>query len=777
VFAVPAGSETVDIAATSNIAANDITVDLYDPQGTLIMHQDTLTSPEVIHYAPGGTIEAGNYSVRVCPFTGNPQIVNGDYTGTVIVANEPLPAAPVVSPPPLQGTPPKVSFNTSAGIAFAPATLVSAHFLGGEPQLTVERHVSSNEVSGAIDPNRIFVDWPLSSRTQTSNLSRSLDGGNSFRLLIDPLCPQRNRPNCFTGGGGDSEEEVNLLTGTLFFADQEEVASEGLSSSTDHGDTFPAQRQFPLSNTSTAEDRHWLAWVDPHLASTLAQPIQAFLAWHAPGLAQYIVGINPDGIPIPQPVPQVPNVGQSGQMRVDNSNGPGQGTIYQPYGGYVQNPGIWVASAPAGQYQNPLAWHETLVSGDQRDLFVWSGVDGRGNAYVVWTSGGVVHLSASPIDDKRNNPTKGGTPGTYWTPEASLNPPGIQSTVFPEIIGGPAGHVAIAFMGAKDCGAVGPPDACGPGTHWSVYVEEIQDTSPLWKGGTTSVAVAQVSHRVDHLGSICTSGTTCSGDRTLLDMFDLSYDQTGRISVVFMDNQNSLAYPDRGQPATAGPFTEFAKQISGPSLTGGTVKVSIPTGGRTDPAGDATWPNTASGANLRSLDLLGASVSNTSTSLNATIPLEDPTTAGMTRDLAAYNAASPTDAAKTRLQYILRLETATEVYHLSMDYTPGAGTSSFGGKIDANDAVYNQPPGTPEAAIVGSRYLADPGYQVVGSLDAKGIHLSIPLAELGLKRGDRILNISAFATTAPDASDPTAATMLNSSRTVDATPPFDGKVG
>jgi hypothetical protein len=112
-----------------------------------------------------------------------------------------------------------------------------------------------------------------------------------------------------------------------------------------------------------------------------------------------------------------------------------------------------------------------------------------------------------------------------------------------------------------------------------------------------------------------------------------------------------------------------------------------------------------------------------------------------------------------------------------MDYKPGAGTSYFGGKVDANDAVYNQPPGTPEASVVGARYVADPGYHVTGSVDAKGIHLSIPLAELGLKRGDRVLNVTAFATAAPDASDPTAPTMVNSARTVDATPPFDAKVG
>ena len=483
VFAVPDGSQEIDIAATSDVAANDITLDFYGPDGSLIFHQDSATSPEVIHYAPGGTITSGNYSVKVCPFTGNPQVVNGNYHGSVIVSNTPLPPLPVVSPPAAQGPPPSIAFDTTTPLNFAPATLVSAHFLGGEPQLTVERHEAADEQPGAVDTNRIFVDWPLSSRTQTGQLSRSLDNGQSFRLLLDPTCEVRSRPDCLTGGGGDTEEDVNLVDGNLYYADQEEVASEGLASSTDHGDTFPSTRQFPLSNTSTAEDRQWLAWIDPTFMSVGSQPIDAFLSWHAPGLASYVVGITKDGVPIPQPVPQIPNVGQSGQMRVDNTTGPGRGTIYLPYGGYVQNPGIWVSSGPASQYQNPLPWHHVLLSADSRDLFVWSSLDRRGNVYVVWISGGVVHLSASPIDDKRNDPTQGGTPGTYWTPEANLTPPGIQSAVFPEVTAGAAGHIAVAFMGSKNCGVVGSPDNCGPKATWNVYVEDIQDASQLWKGG------------------------------------------------------------------------------------------------------------------------------------------------------------------------------------------------------------------------------------------------------------------------------------------------------
>src|SRR5437773_289144 len=86
----------------------------------------------------------------------------------------------------------------------ATATVAAPTFLGAEPQTTIERKVSGT-MAGRISTKRIFVDWPGFTSTQTSIFSRSEDGGDSFRLLIDHTCDARSRPNCDTGGGGDSE--------------------------------------------------------------------------------------------------------------------------------------------------------------------------------------------------------------------------------------------------------------------------------------------------------------------------------------------------------------------------------------------------------------------------------------------------------------------------------------------------------------------------------------------------------------------------------------------
>ena len=98
-YNAPAGTKSIDVVATTDIAANDIILKLYYAVagGNPVASADTLTSPEAIHYEPGG-VPPGNYYVRVCPFTTAP----GDY----------------VPPYSYHGT---ISINTAAGTGGAAA--------------------------------------------------------------------------------------------------------------------------------------------------------------------------------------------------------------------------------------------------------------------------------------------------------------------------------------------------------------------------------------------------------------------------------------------------------------------------------------------------------------------------------------------------------------------------------------------------------------------------------------------------------------------------------
>jgi len=61
------GTQTIDIVASANIAADDIVLKLVK-NGTTIESADTGTSPEAIHYAPSGGVPVGVYTTRVCAF-------------------------------------------------------------------------------------------------------------------------------------------------------------------------------------------------------------------------------------------------------------------------------------------------------------------------------------------------------------------------------------------------------------------------------------------------------------------------------------------------------------------------------------------------------------------------------------------------------------------------------------------------------------------------------------------------------------------------------------
>jgi hypothetical protein len=663
-------------------------------------------------------------------------------------------------------TPPTVVFDTTK-VAFAPATIVSPSFLGAEPEVTMERRLAGSQ-NGRIDNNRIFIDWPLSSRTQTSQLSRSINGGDKFRLLLDlNVCPQRNRPNCTTGGGGDSKSEVNLYNGNLYFADQEAVANEALASSTDHGDSWPLARQFAISNVDAATDRQWLAYIDPSVATVGSSHVEAFLAYHIPLAGQIIQGIDENGVPIPQPAPQITGVSQSGSLRVDNSSGPAHGWIYQPY----KSGGVNVGTADARNYLLPTAWKSNHVSDDNAAIFPWLDIDSHGNAYLVWVSGSDLFLSVSPIDDARNNPTTG-RPGTFWTPQAKLTPTGVNSTVFPEVTAGDTGRIAITVMGSTDC-TPGPSDGCQASAHWNTYVEVISDALAVVRGTPLTVSSGIVNHRVVHRGSICTGGTLCTGDRSLLDMTDIGFDASGRVGVVFMDNNNQLAAgANHTSPSKNGPFTHYAKETYGPALLANkpAINVSIPQNARADTAGDATWPNTAAGKNLPALDFLGASIglSADGSQLVAKLRLSDASLAGMQRDLAAYNAS--TTQLGARLQYVARFMTGEDVYHMDMDFQPGRTPQVrfFGGLLDADDGVQN---GT--ATIVAARYVADPGFTVTGSLRNGVLTLMAPKSQFGVTTGTSLFSVTGFSMAGPTEADATATLVANSMRTVDATPPFD----
>ena len=736
----------------------------------------------VVFDVPVSGSVTGNLLVQIIP-----HFTDGDQGQSVLYGSTDFPSGfvyPAPVKPPAPAGPP-VQFAADQPVSFGPATIVNAHLLGGEPQTSMERPTESTP-PGALDPKRIFVDWPFDGQA-TSLFNRSVDGGDSFRMLIDPACASRNRPNCQTGGGGDSESEVNPFTGEVYFGDQEATAQEAIASSVDHGDSFPPERQFAVTNPSGV-DRQWLAAADPTIANVAGQPLHAFYAYHTPGVGEYILGITDQGTPLPQPAPQLQNVGQSGQARIDNTTGPGRGWLYVPYRDLTGT--LIVATGDSRSYQSPAAWQSNVVTSDKTaTIFPWLSLDSHGNAYLVFVDGAAVWYSFSAIADPANDPGQGGRPGTKWSIPTKINPPTIGSTIFPEVIAGDPGRVAVVFYGTQDF--VGVQDNAPPDARWDPYVAVL--TNGLAEGGQPITArVGRVSHRIAHTGDVCTSGTACAApdptdptahdkDRSMLDMVDLGIDSDGRIGVVFQDNNSAYHVPTDPADPRNSPFIHYAKQTTGPSLFGAApINVSIPNNRRSDAAGDATWPNHAGAANLPALDTLGASLYLDGTDLVARIPLAEGSNAAMQRDLSAYNAANGVAAPAERVDYILRFLTgptasvngkAGDVFHMSFEELADGTERSFGGRIDDNDQILTDPV-IGYALAVG--YHTDAGYHVTASRDGNTLVVRAPAADYGLHAGDTVYSVTALTTAGP--SEDNDFSYLNPMRTVDATPPFDAKI-
>ena len=94
-FAIGAGNRALDgfVAATNPL--NDIVLELYK-DGVLLVHADTLNSPESFHYEPAGGVPAGDYMIKICDFDGpgvvpfaEPRTYSGTLTGDASPAPPP----------------------------------------------------------------------------------------------------------------------------------------------------------------------------------------------------------------------------------------------------------------------------------------------------------------------------------------------------------------------------------------------------------------------------------------------------------------------------------------------------------------------------------------------------------------------------------------------------------------------------------------------------------------------------------------------------------------
>jgi len=246
------------------------------------------------------------------------------------------------------------------------------------------------------------------------------------------------------------------------------------------------------------------------------------------------------------------------QIKVDNSSCPSRGNLYVAFtapDNAIENANtgpqrsVYVGvSTDAGLGAPTFTFtdHKVFTSplGSQgathgnNNIFPALAVDSFGNAYTVWSDNQNIFLSSSS------------NLGVTWTSPVRVNsgPTVNKSNVFPWVAADANGHVVVTWLGSSIAGnsndvATMQP-ACADGTtdcwaQWNVYAAESVNGTALVPSFTQHAA----SDHIIHSGTICTSGTGCSGDdsRSLADFFQVALDPQHRANIAYADDH--LASP------------------------------------------------------------------------------------------------------------------------------------------------------------------------------------------------------------------------------------------
>jgi hypothetical protein len=571
---VVTGETTIDAAAAATLSANDITLDLYSPAGQLLVHGDSATSPESVHYADA-QLPAGTYNLQVCPFAGGVLAEPYTYTGTFTTSSAPVAGVPGSTTGDTSGTP--TPRRVAGKLVFSPATVVDAQRTEGEPL-------------NWIDGTGYWESGPWGTTTQNSFIHRSTDG---LDFHVDSPVGLRPDP----GPGGGDTDIVSDDQGNLYFVDLEALVNLGTSVSNDRGNNW---RKNPAAVQNAAVDRQWYAVDNGPTGS--ADDNTVFLAFHETEVGTYIYsspgskgatdalgGLVWQNSSAKSPLPLAHDA-TCGQLRFDSVKrniyyACGEGDHIRLTIGHVapgQRTGI--------EYRN-VNVPASPGGGDVGHLFPALSVDKAGNVYAGW------------IDEKDNNVyySYSTDEGTTWSTPVQVNSAPATTNEFLWSQGGDAGTVVYAWLGTD---AAGTPDSF---PSWKVAPQA--STSVKWFGYVSQITAASskkpviaqqpFTEKPMHYGQICNQGIGCTasgGDRTMADYFGFNLDHDGAIRFVYNDTTSQHH----------GAHLYEVRELKGRTPAGGSVNRPIPANPMADAGGDAQWPHyspTGAGANLPQLDL------------------------------------------------------------------------------------------------------------------------------------------------------------------------------
>jgi hypothetical protein len=731
---------------TAEAAGNDLIITVVDSTGTVVANND---GSETTETAVAANLPAGQYTVRACGYI---NLTDQTYTGSVTVKTAAVGGSGANANP-----------NTANDnqLRFSDATVVDPILFGGEPGINFD--------PGTADGSRSYVDWPVSSRTNIGVLFRSDDGGVSYRKrYADPTDPANNGvaclgrqvPTCIGGGGGDTDVNVNPGNGNLYFSSQESLVAQLVGTSFNQGVTFPTANTNPLvSAPCTGVDRQWLAsWKDTQ---------DVWLAFHIPIVGECLAHSTNGGatwLPV-LPIP-INNVTQSGAMVADNTGGATNHNLYIVYNTSLLNGVSGVGQYGIGVSQDGGVVWKTHVIPDSGNLrnFNKLQIDTAGNLYATWVDSQKQHtwLSTSLAGD----PANVADPASKWSAPVIVEGGPLKVTIFPDIVAGSPGKVAVAYYGTT---AAGPtPDDVKPGQGgWHPYVATSANALCQWDANpcaSPKFHQSQIAHQANHDDNICTSGTTCvvlpepshPGNRNLLDYFDISLDGNGYLGFVWSDTRN----------ATGLPFVKVATQQTGPSLLDGKPAAAKPKrAGSIDPAGDALWP--IAGAKLTSAtNRVGADLRGVAVGLVKPDTIQIRLAVNDATKLAEVPAVSANDdTVVQQAKYVTRWDFNGKSYYAAANVPAGGAPTFFSGEVSTAEALL-APSST---APFGNTYKALGG--ATGKVDGNDLLIDVPVSAVGNPTlGSSFFSVASYAMYGPRDE---LALLTTAPVTVDSTPTYD----
>jgi hypothetical protein len=464
-------------------------------------------------------------------------------------------ADPVPDPTPTETTPPPACTN----FCFSTPLVLPKSGQAGADNLDDTCYNPCGEPSLAVSPvdGTLYVSTPRTivacCNTQSSPVWKSTDDGATWS---DPIFP-KGAEDATTGG--DTELAVDKR-GTVYEGELW-LGSDSIYISSDKGQTWDWS---PASHDLVA-DREWLAYEPKEDAlygywdgfkglmvakAPLDTPLGSNAARFFP---EHHVIVPECAAAVAVNCPDVPidNVGDTPVIHQATSPGrpsvsPVDGTVYFPFPYQIAGKGIGIAYTEDGASSFKYSYVAGAGHGDFGDTghdFPVSAVDAAGNLFVAWIEdkGDGYNLYLASSGDK----------GAHWTPPLEVSKGVSKTAVFPNVVAGAAGQVAVSWYGTQ---ATGDPNGVPAAAAWSVYATEIENATDQTPSVTTSIVESAF-----HKGPICTHGLGCTGNsRNLLDFFDMQIDGKGQVGIVYTRDQ--AANPVKTEIA-------YSRQVSGCVLT------------------------------------------------------------------------------------------------------------------------------------------------------------------------------------------------------------------